>query len=76
MGIHDERAITFEPDRFSFLKLHGGIGQFNRTRDCGMNHIYWPKFGTKRPEFNDEHYLRGRDTREMSRESPFHPTKS
>jgi hypothetical protein len=55
-GFHNSGGITFEPNHFSFLELHGGIGQFNRTGYHGMNHIYWPRFGTAIPDFNDDPY--------------------
>lgn len=57
MGISSRHKIDFPPISFSLLKLHGGIGQFNRTGDYGMNHIYWPKLDTKLPDFNDEPYF-------------------
>lgn len=57
-GIHDPHGISFQPNRLTFLKLHGGIGQSNRTGDGGMHHIYWPKFGTALPELNDESYFK------------------
>lgn len=65
MGIGSLERIAFPSDGFSFLKLHGGIGQFNRTHSHDrMKHLYWPKLGTKLPEFNDEPYFQknGRET--------------
>jgi hypothetical protein len=39
-GIKDYSSVTFEDGVFSLVKLHGGIGQFFRNKDYGMNHVY------------------------------------
>lgn len=56
MGIHGSEAFDVQPCRFSFLKLHGGIGQANRTGDYGLNFPYWPEFGAAIPPFLDKFY--------------------
>jgi hypothetical protein len=56
MGIGNTKKIEFHKDRFSVLKLHGGIGQFCRDNDRGFKNIYRPKLETGIPEFRDENY--------------------
>lgn len=57
MGILGTTNIEFADDGFTFLKLHGGIGQYNRSKDHGMNHIYWPRLGESIPPVNDDPYF-------------------
>jgi len=49
-GFGDPHGIGFEQNRFSLLKLHGGIGQFSRTNDYGFKHIYRPHLGLSIPD--------------------------
>ena len=59
MGMGNGHDVEIKPNRFSLLKLHGGIGQFNRDgpRDLGnTSHLYWPEFGQPIPPFDDEQY--------------------
>lgn len=55
-GFGDPHGIGFEQKRFSFLKLHGGIGQFSRTNDYGFKHIYRPHLGSSIPDLTDNNY--------------------
>lgn len=57
-GFGDPHSIAFEQDRFSLLKLHGGVGQFSRTKDFGFKHIYRPQFGSFIPDYTDRDYYR------------------
>ena len=59
MGLGTGYDVEFKPDRFSLLKLHGGIGQFNRdgARDHqNTSHLYWPEFGIPIPPLDDDQY--------------------
>lgn len=55
-GLGDPHDLPFEPNRFSFLKLHGGVRQFSRDRDFGFKHITKHDFGSTIPDFSDENY--------------------
>ncbi len=57
-GFGDPHKIDFEEDRFSLLKLHGGVGQFSRTNDFGFKHIYRPEFGSSIPDLIDKNHYR------------------
>jgi len=57
-GLGDLHKILFEQNRFSLLKLHGGVGQFSRTNDYGFKHIYRPQFGSSTAEFIDENHYK------------------
>jgi hypothetical protein len=55
-GLGDPHDISFKPNRFSFLKLHGGVRQFSRDDDYDFKHITKHKFGSTIPNFTDENY--------------------
>jgi hypothetical protein len=57
-GLNDNMEIKITPSRFSFLKLHGGIGQTHREKGGGLLYPHcWPKYGEQiPPEFIDENY--------------------
>jgi len=55
-GLGDPHKLNFDPDHFTFLKIHGGVGQFNRVKDGGFKHTYRPKFGSSIPDFTDKNY--------------------
>jgi hypothetical protein len=69
MGMGDGYDVEIKSGQFSLLKLHGGIGQFNRDgpRDMGnTSHLYWPKFGTAIPtEFNDDDFYERKNWRSI-----------
>ena len=59
MGIGNGYDVVIKPDQFSLLKLHGGIGQFNRdgARDYqNTSHLYLPEFGNPIHPLNDDPY--------------------
>ena len=60
MGLGHGYDLEVKAGPFSLLKLHGGIGQFNRdgANDHGnTSHLYWPEFGTTIPtKFNDDEF--------------------
>lgn len=57
-GLGSPYKLDFKLDRFTFLKIHGGVGQFNRVKDGGFKHIYRPKFGSLIPDFTDKNYYK------------------
>ncbi|MEO5957512.1 MAG: hypothetical protein ABIZ49_07980, partial [Opitutaceae bacterium] len=63
-GLDDPlREIRIRPDRFSFLKLHGGVGQAYRDNDLEMNRppitsYDWQRFNQPSlPPLDDENYF-------------------
>ena len=57
-GFGNPHGIVLERDRFSFLKLHGGIGQFSRINDYGFKHIYRPQLSSPISDFTDKNYYK------------------
>jgi hypothetical protein len=57
-GIGDPHEIEFEKDRFTLLKLHGGVGQFCRDGDYEFKHTYRPKFGSSIPDLIDKNHYK------------------
>jgi len=49
-GLGDILDIPIHDDQFSFLKLHGGVGQSHRNRDGGFRYPYWPELDKPIPE--------------------------
>ena len=56
-GIGNPHEIEFAQDRFTLLKLHGGVGQFCRENDS-FKRIYHPKFGSIIPDFIDKNHYK------------------
>jgi hypothetical protein len=55
-GLRLTHEIRIDPNRFAFLKLHGGVGQFCRDNDSGMNYPNWPALDKPLPALNDNPY--------------------
>lgn len=56
-GLKDQGSVTFEEGVFSLVKLHGGIGQFYRNRDYGLNHVYPFDLNQPLPPIADDPYF-------------------
>ena len=59
-GLGDPHQMRWTDKQFCLLKIHGGIGQWNRTGDYGFKHIYKPKLGSRIPEICDANYFESR----------------
>lgn len=53
-GLSDIEEIQINTDRFAFLKLHGGTGEFYRDKDGGFRFPYWPRLGQEIPAVSDD----------------------
>ncbi len=66
-GLGSPQKIKIVTGQFSFLKLHGGIGQSHRSGDPNFDHLYWPPLDKPIPAelTNDNYYQRkGRESDE------------
>lgn len=58
MGIdHTKPDYSKRSNEFRLLKLHGGISQFNRDGDYGMDNLYPFRLGKRAPEPKDKDYF-------------------
>lgn len=57
-GLQNPSKPEIKPDVFALIKLHGGIGQYYRDKNHGLNHIYPFKLTGKLPsEITDDHFF-------------------
>lgn len=72
-GLPYESKIEFDPNGFALIKLHGGIGQFNRDHDFGLNHVYPFDFDRPLPPIADNPYFEIPDQK-SNLQTIFYPT--